>query len=168
MEPWSSGICDCCCSSICCDAVVCPCVVIYWNVGKMDLKQFPEIPSGCKSVCFNWPVIAGCTYISGILGALIGGITGLYPFYIFTVVSVFMHSSISNLIRGSAYSGCCYFCEDLCWALCCYSCAMAQEYKQLGLPSRINNVGCEFQGVNTMMEGFKINEKDIGQSLLSF
>jgi hypothetical protein len=64
----------------------------------MDLKKIPEIPSGCKSVCFNWPVIAGCTYASGILGALIGGNTGLCPNYIFTFVSVFMHGNIRNLI----------------------------------------------------------------------
>ena len=127
MGFWSSGICDLDCT--CCFACICPCVVIYWNVEKMDITQIPKIPCVDKCGYLDRPSVAACIYAIGFLGAFLGVYDPL--FFVLGILPVCTHYNIRHSIRDklNIRADCC--CEDLWCAIWCYSCAMTQENKEL-------------------------------------
>ncbi len=141
---WSTHATDNCCSSTCCCACVLPCVVVAENVTMMEEHGMERIPivSGCaqRTGC-STGTCAGVLYGLGILGSVVGSnLTAAstavsQSFCISSWLSVYLHSRFRETIRKhyGIPADCCgeNGCSDCCCALCCYSCAMAQERRML-------------------------------------
>jgi Cys-rich protein (TIGR01571 family) len=96
----------------------------------MDITKFPKIPCVDKCACFDRPSMALCMYAIGFWGGIVcRSIDQL--FFVLGILAVCTHYNIRHSIRDKLdiSSNCC--CEDLWCSICCYSCAMTQEYKQL-------------------------------------
>ena len=137
MQDWSSSICDCCCELTCCLALFCPCCVFGQNVKLMQNKwtgdTIPVVDECGCSKC-NKPICAGILYALGMVGGFVAGNTTSQYASLLACLSVTMHCRVRRIIRkhnGIDPDCCGDACSDFCCALFCYSCAMAQEQRQL-------------------------------------
>jgi Cys-rich protein (TIGR01571 family) len=131
MGSWSSGIFQCRDSCTCCFACVCPCVVFCWNVKKMDPERF----SGAFGVGHR-PLLSGTLYAIGVSAFVIGlecltVSPGLCALSLFGLIPVYLHADIRQTIKKKMQIESDCSSSDFCCAFWCYSCAMAQENRQL-------------------------------------
>ena len=156
---WTSGICAECCGFNCLCACVLPCVVISENVKTMGDNGFSNIPVVDFFITDtkNTRGKSGCACLLYSLGILSGGLLSTCPCELYYsnclgCFSVYLHSRIRKTIRNkyAIQPDCCgEGCSDFCCALFCYSCAMAQEQKQLEdmIVKRQNTTNSMFNGV---------------------
>lgn len=161
-ENWSTGLCDCCDGSgTCCCACILPCVILAQNVHYMQQLGISSIPfvDDCECSFCSKPLTAGVLYGLGMAAYFAGVVLApCHPYWSnlgwLECGSIGLHASIRTVIYeatvlnydyqdildndGSTHNCCASF----CCALCCYSCALAQEQRQLlqGLRSTPNSM----------------------------
>jgi Cys-rich protein (TIGR01571 family) len=132
---WSSSLFACCDSCACCCACILPCFVLAQNVHRMQelgIKPLPVIDDCCLACDErNKPCAAGLLYFGGVAASFAGSILSpVHPYFsalgCFECGSVCFHALLRTAIAG--HDDCCL---NFCCALCCYSCALAQEQRHL-------------------------------------
>ena len=137
---WSTSLFACTDSCVCCCACVVPCVVFAQNVHSMQRLGITEIPVVDDCMCCtakdeNKPFIAGLLYFGGMAAAFVGSVLSpIHPYWAnlswLECGSLCMHGRVRGTIekfRGGEEQCCLNF----CCACCCYSCALAQEQREL-------------------------------------
>ena len=144
-NQWSNQPCEPSCT--CVAACFFPCVVFAENVNQMEQNEIDPIPvvdccmSLCKSPCSKqW--CGGSLYGVGTVGMYLKSFGICDPcgclFCIAQCFSIFIHTKARNSIRRKysiqpdCFENCCDGeCGDFLCAMCCYSCALAQENHML-------------------------------------
>ena len=124
---WSSSLCACCDGCVCCCACILPCLVLAQNVHRMQ-----EV--GIKSVMDDYPIqnkpcAAGTLYFAGVAANFVGSmLSSVHPYFgaltCLECGSICLHAQIRDAIVPHPY-------VNFWIALCCYSCALAQEQRHL-------------------------------------
>ena len=148
-EDWSSSLFACCDSCTCCCACILPCIVLGQNVHQMQQLGITPIPivDDCECQYGNKACVAGLLYGADTALSFLGSVLSMYNPYWGNLAwlecgSTCLHASIRgtiyrHLVANHQYesqeqdqtnNNCCLF---FCCALCCYSCALAQEQRQL-------------------------------------
>ena len=133
-DQWRTSImqCDCCC----CLACFLPFAFFGYNVHLLqtvsDSQSLPQCPK-CPDIV---PVCAGFLYFTGLAVGGACGNTVTPGLGLLSCFSVALHAYVRNTIRvfprDMDNSPCCRNpCGDCCMAIICYSCAMAQEQREL-------------------------------------
>jgi Cys-rich protein (TIGR01571 family) len=145
-KSWSTGICEQCCSYECFCACFFPCCVFAENVNLMGKKGFAYIPvvDLCNTYTTKVCSKGACAGVLYSLGIFSGALTNAGPDMLYAnnclgCFSVFLHSRVRRAIRkekGIPPDCCGDGCSDICCALFCYSCAMAQEQATLELMAK--------------------------------
>ena len=139
---WSTSLCGCFDNScICCCALVLPCVVLAQNVHNMQRLTIPNIPIVddclcCGATAENKPFIAGLLYFGGNAASFLGGALSSYNPYFSSLSalewgSICLHARIRGAIETNIFRREESCCTNFCCACCCYSCALAQEAREL-------------------------------------
>ena len=141
---WSTSIFACCDSCTCCCACVVPCVVLGQNVHYMNQIGISPIPviDDCECQGCSKPCLAGSLYFGGMAFGFVGGVLSPYNMYFGNLGWVECGSACLHAnIRGAIYKDIAFQSNDVhaaddcclhfCCALCCYSCALAQEQREL-------------------------------------
>ncbi len=139
LEQWKTGILIC--DPTCCLACCFPFAVFGYNVHLvqtvLESKSLPQCPI-CPEIV---PVCAGFLYFAGLTVGSAFGSTVTPGLGLLSCFSVALHAYVRNVIRKHhdlnnflcnvpCYSNPCY---DCCLAFICYSCAMAQEQRELNM-----------------------------------
>jgi Cys-rich protein (TIGR01571 family) len=166
---WNTSLCNCCSDCVCIGTCFAPMVFLGYNVYSIQSRS-SEKDKFCVSCPDCAPIGACLLYTPGWAGVLIGsGLAVSAPqgtgavLAIAGCISACLHGVVRNRVREiygiDAQTGdCCNTaCGDCCCALWCYSCAMAQEYRQL---KRSPPTGTDSNGVkittNSMMDNIPL------------
>ena len=153
-KEWQTGLCEI--SSTCWCALFFPCCVFAQNVKLMQRNGMNDIPvvdeCGCSKL--DKPMCAGVLYALGLCGGILAGNTTSIQFTNYANLlgcfSVYIHSRVRGIIRthNNIGPGCCgEGCTDFCCALWCFSCAMAQEEREMLIMMNPQQVNSIFGGV---------------------
>ena len=127
---WSSGLCDV--SYECCFACCLPCITIGQNAQKMhELGMKVPIVECCEGY---QGISAGFLYSLGFIPVLLSPCVAKVNYIGFLQCgAICFHTMVRKTIRESKEIRTDMCCEDFCCAWCCYSCAMAQEQRELAV-----------------------------------
>jgi Cys-rich protein (TIGR01571 family) len=139
-SSWSTSLFACTDSCICCCACVVPCVILAQNVHDMQRVGITEVPVVDDCMCCganeqNKPFIAGLLYFAGVAATFAGSVLApINPYWTnltwLECGSVCLHGRVRGTIqKHMGHEDEC--CLNFCCAWWCYSCAMAQEQREL-------------------------------------
>jgi len=135
-QEWSHGLCEPSCK--CAAACFVPCVIFAENVSRMEKHGINPIPvvDDCPTLCSK-QLCGGSLYGIGTAGMYLKSFGVSDPcgclYGIAQCFSIFIHMKVRHKIRTvyNIPAECCECCDgecsDFCNAMCCYSCALAQE-----------------------------------------